>query len=78
MRTAKIVVSISGGNVSGIFANSPDVEVYLVDYDNLESEPNLDCGIAVPVDSIDTFRSVVKSEVECYPGIVKLIVKLGE
>ncbi len=77
MKAAKIVVSISGGNVNGVFTDNPSVKVYLVDYDNLESEPNQDCGIPFPIDSIDTFHSVVESEVESYPGIAKLIAELG-
>jgi len=39
---AKVVVTISGGNVSGVFTDNPNMEVYLVDYDNLEVEPNED------------------------------------
>lgn len=78
MEVTKIVVSVSGGNVNGIFANNPNVNVFLVDYDNLRSEPNQDCGTPFPVDSIDTFRSIAESEVGCYPGIARLIAKLWE
>jgi hypothetical protein len=78
MEVTKIVVSVSGGNVNGIFANNPDVNIYLVDYDNLRSEPDQDCGIPFPVESIDAFRSVAESEVGCYPGIARLIAKLRE
>ena len=77
MKGARIVVGISGGNLTGIFTDSSSIEVYLVDYDNLETEPGADCGIPFPVDSIDTFHSVVESEVESYPGIAKLIARLG-
>lgn len=76
MEVIKVVVSISGGNVNGIFTNNSDVHVYLVDYDNLRSEPDQDCGIPFPAESIDAFRSVTKSEVGCYPGIARLIAKL--
>jgi len=75
---AKVVVTISGGNVSGVFTDNPNMEVYLVDYDNLEVEPNEDCGLPFPTEALEAFRSVVETEIECYPGIAKLTEKLEE
>ncbi|MBI3780389.1 MAG: hypothetical protein HY278_04935 [candidate division NC10 bacterium] len=78
MGGAKVVVTVSGGNVGGVFTDNPDIEVYLVDYDNLEAEPNEDCGVPFPMESLDAFRSVVETEIERYPGIAKLAEKLEE
>jgi hypothetical protein len=75
---SKVVVTISGGNVGGVFTDNPNIEVYLVDYDNLEAEPSEDCGVPFPIEALEAFRSVVETEIECYPGIAKLTEKLEE
>jgi len=49
-----------------------------VDYDNLEVEPNEDFGLPFPTEALEAFRSVVETEIECYPGIAKLTEKLEE
>lgn len=34
----RIIVSVTGGNVQGIRSSSPDVEIDVLDYDNMEDE----------------------------------------
>lgn len=72
----KLVISVSGGNVNGIFTSDPNTKVYLVDYDNLEADPSDDCSQSFPTEKIENFQSIVKKEIQSFPGIAKLLSRL--
>ena len=78
MSGRKLVISVSGGVVNAVCTDSPDLEVYLVDFDELEADPKASCSASYPVDSMNDFRSAVRVHVNRYPGIKKLIAKLRE
>lgn len=43
MAATKVLISISGGVVTGVFSNDPDLKVEINDYDNArESEEDFD------------------------------------
>jgi hypothetical protein len=73
MIETKVVISVSGGNVNGIFTNNPDTKVYLVDYDNLDTDPNDDCSQRIPTGSISDFQARAIEEAKTFPGMTKLI-----
>ena len=72
MSRTKVVISVSGGNVSGVFTNGADVEVYLVDYDNLGVERTEDCSRPFPTGRMEEFRDVVRTDLGSFPCIAKL------
>ena len=77
MSGTKVVVSVSGGVVNAVCTDSPDLEVYLADFDELETNLKADCSTPYRTDSLDDFRSVVKTHVRRYPGLKKVIARLG-
>lgn len=78
MIETKVVISVSGGNVNGIFTNSPKTKVYLVDYDNLEADPSADCSQVLPTRRIEEFHVLAAEEIRSFPGIAELAVRLKE
>jgi hypothetical protein len=78
MGTARIIVTVSGGNVSGVFANDPNIEVYLVDYDNLRADPDQDCDIPISPSPLEIYQSELAEEIKAYPGVARLGVKIEE
>jgi hypothetical protein len=78
MIETKVVISVSGGNVNGIFSNDPKTKVYLVDYDNLEADPINDCSHFLPTQRIEELPALVAEEVQSFPGIAKLVARLKE
>jgi hypothetical protein len=78
MNDTVIVVSVSGGNVNGIFTNNRSVKACLIDYDNLEARPNSDCSTKFPLERLSDFRSVARSEAKFFPGLSKLLVRLWQ
>jgi hypothetical protein len=74
----KVVISISGGNVTGIFTSDPKTKIYLVDYDNLEADPNDDCSQLLPDRRIEEFQAIAAEEMQSLPGLVKLVARLKE
>lgn len=78
MIETKVVISVSGGNVNGIFTNAPKTKVYLVDYDNLEIDPSDDCSQVLPVRRIEEFQVLAAEDIRSFPGIVELAVRLKE
>lgn len=74
----KVVISISGGNVNGIFTSDPTTKVYLVDYDNLDADPSDDCSQHFPVGGIEEFQSVTARDNLSFPGIERLLLRLKE
>lgn len=72
----RVVISVSGGNVNGVYTNDPTAKVYLVDYDNLNADASEDCSQSFPVGKIDDFRSRVTGEMEFYHGLEKLLSQL--
>ena len=77
MRRTKMVISVSGGVVNAVCANHPDLEVYLVDFDELEEDPKRGCsGQPYLIDSLDDFRSAVKGDVSRYLGLKKVLARL--
>ena len=73
-----VVISVSGGNVTGVFTNDPNTNVYLVDYDNLATDLSDDCSQGLPAENIDIFCSRVKVECRSFPGIAKLLARLND
>jgi hypothetical protein len=73
MAEGKIVISVSGGNVNGIFTNRPNVEVWLLDYDNLKADPSADCYRRFPTNSLDELSDTVASELELFPCLEKVL-----
>jgi hypothetical protein len=78
MIETKVVISVSGGNVNGIFTNDPKTRVYLVDYDNLASDPSSDCSQFLPVSRIEEFQALAAEEIPSFPGIAELAARLKE
>jgi len=78
MTESKVVISVTGGNVNGIFTSDPNTKVYLVDYDNLESDPSDDCSQHLPVRRIEEFQSLVAKEIPFYSGITALSAQLKD
>lgn len=79
MSRTKVVISASGGVVNAVCTDSRDLEVYLVDFDELEEDPKTGCSARpYPLDSLDDFRSVVKTHVKRYPGLKKVIARLDK
>jgi len=74
----KVVISVSGGNVNGIFTSDPKIKVYLVDYDNLEADPSEDCGQHFPVGGIEEFQALAAKEMQFLPCIAALSAQLNE
>lgn len=74
----KVVISVSGGNVNGIFTSDPNTKVYLVDYDNLEADPSDDCSQNYPVGAIEKFQSTTAKDSLSFRGIEKLLSQLKE
>jgi hypothetical protein len=72
----KVVISVSGGNVNGVFINDPKTMVYLVDFDNLNADASEDCSQSYPAGRIDEFRSRVAEEIKLFPGLEKLLTQL--
>lgn len=77
MDATKVVISVSGGNVNGVFTNNPRAQVYLVDYDNIAADPLEDCSKSFPTGTMKEFHSVVKKDVKSFQGIAKLHAVLG-
>jgi hypothetical protein len=75
--STRVVISVSGGVVTAVCTDNKDLEVYLVDFENLEADPNQDCSVGYTVDSLDDFRTAVRGDVEQYPGISKLLSRLA-
>ncbi|MGE5892650.1 MAG: hypothetical protein ACM34I_01190 [bacterium] len=73
----KVVISVSGGNVNGVFTDTPGAKVYLVDYDNLEASSSEDCSQRFPAGNLDEFRSSVTEDIQFFPGIAKLLARLN-
>lgn len=78
MIETKVVISVSGGNVNGIFTSNPKTKVYLVDYDNLETDPSDDCSQPLPARKIDEFQALAAEEIKSFPGIAELAARLKE
>ncbi len=79
MCKTKVVISASGGVVNAVCSDNPDLEVYLVDFDDLEEEPKADRSAwPYPVDSLDDFRLAVKEDVHRYPGLKKVLARLDK
>ncbi|MBU4306436.1 MAG: hypothetical protein L6428_09825 [Candidatus Aminicenantes bacterium] len=78
MIETKVVISVSGGNVNGIFTNSSKTKVYLVDYDNLEADPSDDCSQVLPARKIEEFQALAAKEKRSFPSIAELAVRLKE
>ncbi len=76
MIESKVVISVSGGNVNGIFTSDPKTQIYLVDYDNLSADPNDDCSQLFPVGGIEEFQSVTAKDSRSFPGVEKLLSRL--
>jgi len=74
----KVVISVSGGNVNGIFTSDPNTKVYLVDYDDLEADPSDDCSQPFPVGEIKEFQSLAANDNLLFSGIEKLLSRLTE
>lgn len=77
MNKTKVIISVSGGVVNAVCTDSPDLEVYLADFDELEADPKADCSTPYRTDSLDDFRSAVKTDVRRYPNLKKVIARLG-
>lgn len=77
MVDTRVVVSVSGGNVNGIFSNDPNVEVFLVDYDNLQADSSGDCDQRLPVGTIAQFRSLARGEIHYFPAFAKLLTRIS-
>lgn len=78
MIETKVVISVSGGNVNGIFTSDPKTKIYLVDYDNLEADPNDDCSQLLPVRKIEEYQTLAAEEIQSFPGIAELAARLKE
>jgi hypothetical protein len=77
MKRQKVVISASGGVVNAVCTDDPNLEVYLVDFDELEEDPKAGCsGRPYPIDSLDEFRSAVKADIRRYPGLEKVLARL--
>jgi hypothetical protein len=74
----KVIISVSGGNVNAIFTSDPKTKVYLVDYDNLEDDPNYDCSQLLPNRSIEEFQTLAADEIQSFPGFGELVARLKE
>ena len=74
----KVVISVSGGNVNGVFTSDPNIKVYLVDYDDLEANPSDDCSQHFPVGGIEEFQSLATKDNLLFSGIGKLLSRLAE
>jgi len=78
MKSNKIVISIAGGNINGVFINNSDTKVFLVDYDNLQADSQSNCSNCLPTASIKEFLSHVKDEMVEFPCLGKLKSQLNE
>jgi len=78
MNDTHIVISVQGGVVNGVCSNNANVKTYLVDFDDLEQEPDADCSEEFLVGSLADFFSAVKAEVGAHPGLAKLVAHLKE
>ena len=78
MRKTKVVISASGGVVNAVCSDDPNLEVYLVDFDELGENPRTDYSTPSRVDSLDAFRTAVKADVNHYPGLRKLVARLDK
>ena len=76
MSRTKIVISVSGGIVNAVCADSPNLEVYLADFDELEGDPKTDCSVPYPLDSLGDFRSAVRPYINRYRGLKKLVAQI--
>ena len=78
MSGTTLVISVSGGVVNAVCTDSADLEVYLVDFDELEADSKAGCSARpYPIDSLDDFRSAVKMHTRQYPGIKKVIARIA-
>lgn len=79
MGRTKVVISVVGGVVNAVCTDSPNLEVYLVDFDALETDPKAGCSARpYPIDSLDDFRSAVKADVHRYPGLKKVLARIAK
>jgi len=78
MMENKVVISVSGGNVNGVFTSDPNTKVYLVDYDNLEADPSDDCSLHLPVKKIEELQSLAAKDSLVFPGVEKLLARLDD
>ena len=78
MNENKVVISVSGGNVNGVFTSDPNTKVYLVDYDNLEADPSDDCSRPFSVGEIKEFQSLAAKDNLLFSGVKKLLSRLTE
>jgi len=74
----KVVISVSGGNVNGIYTSNPNTKVYLVDHDNLDADPSDDCSQQFPVGGIEKLQSLAAKDNLYFPGIEKLLAQLDD
>jgi len=74
----KVVISVSGGNINGVFTSDPETKVYLVDYDNLEADPKNDCSQLLPDKRIEEFQALAAEEIQSFPGFGELVARLKE
>jgi hypothetical protein len=72
MKRTRIVISVVGGNVNGIFSNNLNSEVYLLDYDNLVVDPDHDCRQPVKVGTFEDLGSVVSGEARSFHSAAEL------
>lgn len=78
MSTVRIVVTVSGGNINGMFTDDPNMEVYVVDYDNLRADRKQDFDAPITPGSLQTYRSVIENEIKSYACLAKLAAKIAE
>ena len=79
MKRTKVVISVVGGMVNAVCTDSQDLEVYLVDFDELEVDPKAGCsGRLYPLDSLNDFHSAVKANISRYPAIKKVLARLDK
>ena len=78
MGKTKVVISASGGVVNAVCADDPNLEVYLVDFDELKEDPKWNCHTPCHPDSLEDFCAAVKTDVARYPGLKKLIARLDK
>jgi len=78
MSATKVVISVSGGVVNAVCTDSRGLEVYLVDFDELEADPKADCKVPYVLDSLRDFRSAVKPYLNRYRGLKRLVARITE
>ena len=78
MGKTRVVISASGGVVNAVCSDDPNLEVYLVDFDELEADPKWDCSTPCRADSLEGFCLAVKVEVTRYPDLKRLVARLGK